>query len=213
MRILRDAVRGLLGHPGLPVSRLTPLLVGLTGCFLVADVKDGEDTGVHTGTRTDVTTTSDSGPGDDTGPEETTEPTETTDPTETGNPVDPQESSRQACVDEINAHRATLGLPAYARWTKGEACADEQARQDSESGQPHGAFGQCEEAAQNECAGWPSAGTIIDSCLLAMWNEGPGEDFALHGHFLNMSSVDFTRVACGFYETPSGDFWSTQDFR
>jgi uncharacterized protein YkwD len=46
-----------------------------------------------------------------------------------------------------------------------------------------------------------------------MWAEGPGADFNLHGHYINMSNPDFTKVACGFYETAQGDYWAVQNFQ
>ena len=126
---------------------------------------------------------------------------------------DPLASYRISCVDKINEYRATLGLDPYDRWTEAESCADDQAQQDSVSGTAHGAFGQCDEWAQNECPGWGSLDQIISSCLQMMWDEGPGEDFQAHGHYINMSSEDYTRAACGFYTTASGDVWAVQDFR
>ena len=129
-----------------------------------------------------------------------------------GGDDDPYGASRQACVDRINAFRATEGLPPYQRWSQIEFCSDDEARQDSESGSAHGAFGQCGESAQNECPGWPSIENVLEGCLQMMWDEGPGEPFSQHGHYINMSSTDYTRVACGFYETPNGDVWSVQNF-
>lgn len=85
---------------------------------------------------------------------------------------------------------------------------------DSQSGQAHGAFGQCGEWAQNECPGWPGPpGGMITDCLQMMWDEGPGADFNTHGHYINMSSQQYTQVACGFYVTPSGDVWAIQNFK
>jgi hypothetical protein len=46
-----------------------------------------------------------------------------------------------------------------------------------------------------------------------MWNEGPGEDFSKHGHYINMSSTKYTKVACGFWTTPKGSVWAVQNFR
>jgi hypothetical protein len=69
--------------------------------------------------------------------------------------------------------------------------------------------------AQNECPGWPSVSSITDgtgSCLQQMWNEGPGADFQAHGHYINMSSTKYTKVACGFYKTSNGSIWAVQDF-
>ncbi|HEY2512922.1 MAG TPA: CAP domain-containing protein [Polyangiaceae bacterium] len=115
----------------------------------------------------------------------------------------------QACVDAVNAYRATVGLPAYARWNAEETCVDGQAQSDSEANQAHSAFTQCGEWAQNECPGWPGpSGSMIGDCLKAMWAEGPGG-----GHYDNMTSKSYTKVACGFYTLSDGSVWATQDFK
>jgi hypothetical protein len=122
---------------------------------------------------------------------------------------------QQLCVDTINGYRKTLNLPPYARWTDGEQCADRQAVLDGMSNKPHGAFGQCMESAQNECPSWPSADpkkSLVD-CLAMMWAEGPGTDFGTHGHYINMTSVKYTKVACGFETTSAGKWWSVQNFK
>jgi hypothetical protein len=129
-------------------------------------------------------------------------------------PSDLYDADRGDCVDAINAFRATLSLPPYGRWEDAEPCVDSQAQADSESGVPHSAFGNCGEFAQNECPGWPNdPAMIVTDCLQMMWDEGPGEDFDLHGHFINMSNPDYTEVSCGFYVTPGGEMWAVQDFR
>ena len=47
-----------------------------------------------------------------------------------------------------------------------------------------------------------------------MWAEGPGTDFSAHGHYINMSSTDYTQVACGYYTTSDGKtVWAVQDFK
>jgi uncharacterized protein YkwD len=125
-----------------------------------------------------------------------------------------EESS--ACVDRINELRATLDLPALARWDDAESCANGQAKSDSETDTAHGAFGQCDEYAQNECPGWPSTDSITEgdsSCLQMMWDEGPGDDYSSHGHYINMTNTAYTEVACGFYTTTDGEVWAVQDFR
>ena len=114
------------------------------------------------------------------------------------------------CVATINQYRTTLGLAPYARWAGNEACVDGQSRTDAARGKPHSAFGRCKETAQNECPGW-NAGTV-GRCLDAMWAEGPGADFHIHGHYANMSSVAYTKVACGSFTTANGKEWSVQDF-
>lgn len=122
-------------------------------------------------------------------------------------------AERKACVDRINGFRATLSLPPLAAWTEQGSCTDGEAKSDSESGAAHGAFGACTERAQNECPGWGSVEQTIQSCLQDMWNEGPGEPYSEHGHYINMSNPDATRVACGFYERPDGKVWAIQNFR
>ena len=119
----------------------------------------------------------------------------------------------QQCVDRINELRAGQGLSPYARWTDKEACANGQAESDSQTKTAHGAFGDCSENAQNECPGYPSTSSVIGTCLDQMWAEGPGADFKTHGHYINMSSTKYTKVACGFYVTAGGDVWAVQDFR
>ena len=46
-----------------------------------------------------------------------------------------------------------------------------------------------------------------------MWAEGPGADFQAHGHYINMSSTKYSKVACGFYKTPGGSVWAIQNFQ
>ncbi|RYE87554.1 MAG: hypothetical protein EOO75_14315, partial [Myxococcales bacterium] len=38
-------------------------------------------------------------------------------------------------------------------------------------------------------------------------------DFQKHGHYINMSSDTFTKVACGFHQTSQGSYWAVQNFR
>ncbi len=129
-----------------------------------------------------------------------------------GNPQ--QNSLAQLCVDTINMHRASIGLPPYQRWQGAEACTSDQCMKDSQTGQAHGAFGQCGEFAQNECPGWPGPPeSMIVDCLQMMWDEGPGQDFNKHGHYINMSSTNYAEVSCGFYQTPNGSWWAIQNFK
>jgi len=128
--------------------------------------------------------------------------------------ADGDTGSRNLCVDIINEYRATEGKPPYARWADAEPCSDDEARSDSETGIPHGAFGACGESAQNECPGWPGpVETLLEGCLAGMWAEGPGEPFSEHGHYINMSSTSYTEVACGFHTTAGGGIWALQNFR
>lgn len=107
------------------------------------------------------------------------------------------------CVRRINQLRAECqNLPPLARWTEGEACASAHAEYDS-TRRAHAGFSDriCDPGGfgQNECPGWRSVDQVIDGCLQQMWDEGPGEDFQAHGHYLNMTNPNHVEVACGFY--------------
>lgn len=118
----------------------------------------------------------------------------------------------QDCVDRINQFRWECQcLPPLQRWTEAEACTDQQSADDQATGIAHGNFGDCGEWAQNTCPDWNSDSQILDGCLQMMWDEGPGEPFSEHGHYINMSSLDYTRVACGRFGT--GAIWSNQNFQ
>ncbi len=132
----------------------------------------------------------------------------------TGNENNEHDAAAALCVDTINQYRDTLGLKAYARWTEQEECSNGEAKSDSETGTAHGAFGTCTESAQNECPGWPGPpDSMIPQCLDLMWAEGPGEDFSKHGHYINMSNPNYTKVACGFHVLADGSVWAVQNFQ
>jgi hypothetical protein len=130
-----------------------------------------------------------------------------------GNDSVASDAARQACVDRINGFRATLGLTPLARWTEQESCSDAEAKSDSMTGDAHSAFGRCGEGAQNECPGWGSVDQVVQDCLQDMWDEGPGEPYSDHGHYINMSNPDYERVACGFAKSADGGLWAVQNFR
>jgi len=122
------------------------------------------------------------------------------------------------CVARINQLRWECQcLPALERWVDGEACADGNAAYDSVNGF-HASFSDqpCGSGArgQNECPAWSSNEQVIAGCLLDMWDEGPedGDPGTVNGHYENMVSGSFSRVACGFYTTPGGDVWGVQNF-
>ena len=119
----------------------------------------------------------------------------------------------QDCVDRINQFRWECQcLPPLARWAEAESCTDQQSADDQSSQSPHGNFGVCGEYAQNTCPDWGSEEQIITGCLQAMWDEGPGEPFRAHGHYINMSNTQYTQVACGRSSAGQG-VWSNQNFR
>ncbi len=131
-----------------------------------------------------------------------------------GSSGDPLEQARALCVQEINEHRATIGLGPLERWTAAESCSDGEAKSDSQTGKPHGAFGQCGEWAQNECPGWPGPPVAqLPGCLQMMWDEGPENgDGKVHGHYVNMTNKQYKRVACGF-SSATGSWWGVQNFQ
>lgn len=132
-----------------------------------------------------------------------------------GGSTDPYAAYREQCVTITNNYRTQVGVsPLLTSWTAQSTCADGQAKSDSQTGTAHGAFGDCTEMAQNECPGWGGdLATVITDCLAMMFAEGPGEPYSEHGHYINMTSTSYTKLACGFYKTAAGKWWVIQDFR
>jgi hypothetical protein len=122
------------------------------------------------------------------------------------------------CIARINQLRWECQcLPPLARWVDGERCADDNAQYDSING-VHASFHDtpCGSGAraQNECPGWPSNNHIVNGCLQSMWDEGPedGNPDTVNGHYESMATTTYSRVACGFHTTPSGEVWGVQNF-
>ena len=131
-------------------------------------------------------------------------------PRSTGDPA-------QDCVNRVNQFRAECQcLPPLRRWVAGEACANTHAEYDSTRG-PHAGFSGriCPESGfgQNECPGYNDINQVIQVCLQQMWDEGPGDDFQRHGHYLNMTNPRFSQVACGFYDGPQTGMWAVQNYQ
>jgi uncharacterized protein YkwD len=126
---------------------------------------------------------------------------------------DPYAEARAHTVAEINAYRAKVRLSPLVHWAEADSCSDEEARKDSKANESHQSFGACGEMAQNECPDWPDKDSIASGCMEQMWNEGPGKDFARHGHYLNMTNPKYTKVSIGFYTTREGKVWSVQNFK
>jgi hypothetical protein len=121
------------------------------------------------------------------------------------------------CVNRINQLRWECQcLPPLERWTEAEGCADQHSEYDS-TRPPHSGFSDniCSPRGygQNECPGWNSPAQVVTGCLQLMWDEGPGEPFSEHGHYINMTNPEYSMVACGFFETPGGEVWSVQNFQ
>jgi uncharacterized protein YkwD len=126
-------------------------------------------------------------------------------------------AEKEACLDTLNALRATLGLKPVA-WSKSlEAFADQGARYDSERNAAHQHFKDFSTRAvpsdaENAIPGWPMKSYKTVSAVVAqgakmMWDEGPGG-----GHYENIKG-DHTQVGCGVYVTPAGSVWVIHDFK
>jgi hypothetical protein len=140
------------------------------------------------------------------------------------NPAAPNTGDPYAdCVARVNQFRACVCLGPLVRNTAAEACADQQAQYDSQTGIAHSGFTSAictpSGVAQNECPGWRSVEQTVSGCMQDMFNEGPppsspctGTCFETYGHFLNFTNTRYTSVACGFYTTAAGDVWQTQNY-
>ena len=133
------------------------------------------------------------------------------------NPLPSTGDLYEDCVRRINQLRAECQcLPVLERWPEGESCADQQAEYDAMNNQAHAGFrdGICGPSGrgQNECPGYQSENQVISLCLQQMWDEGPGEPFIEHGHYINMTNPSHNRVACGFFTTEQGQVWAIQNF-
>jgi hypothetical protein len=126
--------------------------------------------------------------------------------------ADPLDAMRARCVRVTNEYRARVTAAPLIRRADREACGDTQAQNDGATSTAHGAFGRCQESAQNECPGWPGPlDQTIDQCLAQMFAEGPGP-FAGHGHYLNMTEPSYRGVSCGISTLQNGQIWIVQDF-
>jgi len=174
---------------------------------------DGEDaTGEDGETGTDDGEATD---GDDESTSEEPTPTDTGhDDTTGGDGQDedeytgPYAAERKRCVEMSNEFRQQVGVPALTRYPEKEDCVDEQAEQESMIDTPHGKLGMCGELRQNhgDGTGWQPM-ELLELILNEQFNEGPGG-----AHYEQMTDPNMTRVACGFYQNPNGNFWINIDF-
>jgi hypothetical protein len=126
---------------------------------------------------------------------------------------DPFAAARESCFQKTNAYRAKVGVPPVARRGDKDACVDGQAQGDALARSAHATFGRCQEGGQNVCPGYPGAPeAVLQTCLQQMFDEGPGEPFSAHGHYINMTNREFRGVSCGFFVASDGKLWVIQDF-
>jgi hypothetical protein len=131
------------------------------------------------------------------------------------------ENWREDCLAKINEYRATEGMPALTLAVEEkQTCTDDQAAADLAENKAHGHFGDCGEWAQNSgpnfTASWLKTATdVSDYYLEMMWNEkklvesgaadlNSDADYGKIGHYKNMRSASYTKVACGISLSADG---------
>jgi hypothetical protein len=129
------------------------------------------------------------------------------------------------CVTQTNVYRQMNGKPALTESSQLEAYAAAGAMYDYQNMSAHDHFAMTQGGgiafAENECPGfdgWNIASSggdmksLMDMCLQAFYDEGPGSDYSTHGHYINMMG-DYNTLGCGIYEDSStGDVTITQDY-
>jgi uncharacterized protein YkwD len=129
------------------------------------------------------------------------------------------------CVTQTNAYRAMNGKSALTESSQLETYAATGAMFDYENMMAHDHFTMTSGGgiafAENECPGFDgwniaNAGgnmlSLMDMCLQAFYDEGPGSDYSTHGHYINMMG-DYGTLGCGIYEdSSSGDVTIVQDY-
>ena len=131
------------------------------------------------------------------------------------------ENWREDCLAKINEYRATEDMPALTLAAEEkQTCTDDQAAADLAENKAHGHFGDCGEWAQNSgpnfTASWLKTATdVSDYYLEMMWNEkklvesgaadlNSDADYSKIGHYKNMRSASYTKVACGISLSADG---------
>lgn len=135
------------------------------------------------------------------------------------------EGWREDCLAKINEYRATENLkPLTLASEEKQTCADKQSADDLASNAAHGHFGDCGEFAQNSGPNFngsfqKNASAVAEYYLKMMWEEEKAKaeqgvtEYAQIGHYLNMKSTSYTKVACGIALSADGKTgWFNVDF-
>lgn len=141
------------------------------------------------------------------------------------------EGWREDCLAKINEYRATENLkPLALASEEKQACVDRQSADDLASNVAHGHFGDCGEFAQNSGPNFSTvwgknASDVAERYLKMMWEDEKElvtsgerdlekeEDFPYIGHYKNMRSASYTKVACGIVLNAEGKKgWFNVDF-
>lgn len=132
---------------------------------------------------------------------------------------------REDCLAKINEYRATENLkPLTLASEEKQTCADKQSADDLASNEAHGHFGDCGEFAQNSGPNFSgnfqkNASAVAEYYLKMMWEDEKAKaeqgvtEYAQIGHYLNMKSTSYTKVACGIALSADGKKgWFNVDF-
>jgi len=131
-------------------------------------------------------------------------------------------SAKQFCVSETNRYRAMNGKATVAENTGLETYADAGAKTDYDANSPHSHFSSTSGGgiafAENECpghSGWTLSpggdmNALVGNCIAAFYSEGPGSDYATHGHYINMMGA-YATLGCGIYQSGT-DVTIIQDY-
>jgi len=132
-------------------------------------------------------------------------------------------SAQQFCVSETNRYRAMNSKSALTEAANLEAFADTGAMTDYDAMSPHSHFSSTQGGgiafAENECpgfSGWHLApggdmNALVGMCIAAFYAEGPGSDYATHGHYINMMG-NYATLGCGIFSADNGDVTIVQDY-
>jgi hypothetical protein len=118
----------------------------------------------------------------------------------------------QRCADEINRHRASIGLDPLARVDALEEFAARAAENDGRAHAAHQYFAHTNgggiSGAETEILWWKgfSVRGVIERGIAQMWDVGPGGE---HYHIL---AGPYVAVGCGVYVS-GGEVTVTQEFR
>ena len=129
------------------------------------------------------------------------------------------------CVTQTNAYRAMNGKSALTESSSLESYAATGAQFDYTNMMAHDHFTMTSGGgiafAENELpgfSGWniSNAGgdmtSLMDMCLQAFYDEGPGSDYSTHGHYIDMMGA-YGTLGCGIYEDSStGNVTIVQDY-
>jgi hypothetical protein len=130
-------------------------------------------------------------------------------------------TAKQFCVSETNRYRAMNSKAALTESSQLEAYADTGAMVDFSSS-PHNHFsttgGGGIAFAENECpqqGNWQytegqDLNMVVGNCIAAFYSEGPGSDYATHGHYINMMG-NYATLGCGMYYS-GGKITIVQDY-